>query len=91
MIQVFLQRSRSHYRQEPPAEPVFLRSFPESSDYMRQLAIRLSENANEEPLNEADQNSDEEMPPVMPNPEPLQDLLQRMRNVNNLQKYFTRT
>ena len=51
---------------------------------MRQLAIRLSENANEEPLNEADQNSDEEMPPVMPNPEPLQDLLQRMRNVNNL-------
>lgn len=71
LIQVLLQRSRSHNRQEPPPEPVFPRSFPESNDYLRQLSIHLSEIAQEEPLVEHDQNSDEELPQARSDEEPL--------------------
>lgn len=71
IIQFLLQRSRAYYRQEPPSEPVFARTFPESIDYMRMLGVQLSEIAQEEPLVEEDNASEEDFQEIAEVPEPV--------------------
>ncbi|OMJ87502.1 hypothetical protein SteCoe_10754 [Stentor coeruleus] len=71
IIQFLLQRSRAYYRQEPLSEPVFARTFPESADYMRMLGVQLSEMAQEEPLVEEDNVSEENFQEIAEVPEPI--------------------
>ncbi|OMJ79080.1 hypothetical protein SteCoe_20987 [Stentor coeruleus] len=70
IIQFLLQRSRANYRQELPSEPAFVRRFPESVDYIRMLGVHLSEIAQEEPLVEIDNASEEDFHEIAEVPEP---------------------
>ena len=83
IIQALLQRSRNQHRQELPAEPVFQRLFPESSDYLNRFAIQASELAHEEPLVEGVHSEDEQQgipPELAPYSEPARDLQEDLPN-----------
>ena len=69
IIQVLLQRSRNHQRQEPLPEVIFPRVFPDAAEHIQRLTIELSELAIEELLQEDSPDSEESPANILNVPE----------------------